>query len=636
MNEIEQLRTTVLATFTDVLDGVADDVSATRRDLALAVRDRLEQGRCCVVVCGEFRRGKSSLLNALVGRPGLFPVDVDVTTSVVVTLTAGEPEQATVHFSGTGPDGAVPDPLTTSLDRIADFVTEQGNPENRRQVERVEMVAAIDPPTPGTVLVDTPGVGSLNPAHSTATRGFLANADLVLFVGSAVEPLATVELEFLRLAVERCPLVVTAVTMIDRVPDPGPVVEEARRRIAGLTGLPQDEIVVLPLSSARRQDAQEEQDELLDRRSGFPALEALLRDGLAATVGVQQIQVALDALEELLDEAAAPVENELTLLRDGTRLGELDRELKQARAHALGLRARRSAWTRAVREEIETGSREARRRLEDDFYRIRVGFEASLESDDVLRDPPALVARVSGEMLDAAQQGNQELLNVVTQVAQKYAADFEVPLTTTATALVVPTELRTRTSRTEGQGFRRFRSTWSGGLAGGGLGATTGVVIGSFVPLIGPIIGGIVGGLIGKGWGWLSGSRSARQDAEERARRERVADLRSQVVLMIETGRRRATDALRDQMTDLIREVVRALEAQIEASHASVEESIRRLSADRERTAEERRHRLPEVEAAHQRLTATRRHLTGLRRAADRLEAGAPIRALAARQERGA
>ncbi len=86
------------------------------------------------------------------------------------------------------------------------------------------------------MVVDTPGVGSVNGEHTAATRAFLERADGLVFVCDAIEPPATYELDFLGEALEKCEVVVTAVTKTDRVRDAGPVVAATREKLAVRTG----------------------------------------------------------------------------------------------------------------------------------------------------------------------------------------------------------------------------------------------------------------------------------------------------------------------------------------------------------------------------------------------------------------
>jgi signal recognition particle receptor subunit beta len=167
-----------------------------------------------------------------------------------------------------------PDPESIPVQRAAEFVTEQGNPDNAKKVLRIDLGAPIPQLQSGLVLVDTPGLGSLNPAHTAATRAFLRQADAVLFVASAVEPLGDPELAILRLALRSAPVVITVLTKIDNVTSSAPVVAEARRRIAAVAGVDPADLVIVPVSSFRKREALEDDDATLLAESGFPQLEA--------------------------------------------------------------------------------------------------------------------------------------------------------------------------------------------------------------------------------------------------------------------------------------------------------------------------------------------------------------------------
>ena len=262
MTELEDLREDVLSVHVTLTTLLAPRLGETRRRLLAASRDRLAEGRYYVVACGEFKRGKSSLLNALVERPGLFPVDADLATCAVLSLEWGEADSAMVYFADAeeGDLGSGPEPVSIPMERVREFVTEQGNPDNAKNVSRVEMSAPIQELKSGLVLVDTPGTGGVNPAHSAATRAFLPHADAILFVASAVEPLGVAELDFLKLALAQCPIVVTALTMIDNVESTAQVVREARTRIAAVAGVDPADLVIVPVSSFRKRDGLDEHD----------------------------------------------------------------------------------------------------------------------------------------------------------------------------------------------------------------------------------------------------------------------------------------------------------------------------------------------------------------------------------------
>jgi GTP-binding protein EngB required for normal cell division len=181
----ESERTSILAALSQ-LDTLAADAD---RDTLHALRDRLQSARLRVLVAGEAKRGKSTLINALLGRD-VLPTGVTPLTAVATTVTAGRPEAIEVSFGG----GRVEDfPLVA----LADFGTERGNPAGRRNVASITV--RLDAPLlrRGVEIVDTPGTGSVH-AHNTATADLaLPSMDAAIFVLTADPPVSSSERELL-------------------------------------------------------------------------------------------------------------------------------------------------------------------------------------------------------------------------------------------------------------------------------------------------------------------------------------------------------------------------------------------------------------------------------------------------------
>lgn len=167
------------------LRAVAPADSAFRID---ELERRLSSSVLRVLVVGEAKRGKSTLLNALVGRD-VLPTGVVPVTAVATTLRADADERVVARFD----DGSV---RTRPLSALADLVTEHGNPANRLGVRDVEVrldAAILD----GAELVDTPGVGSVH-AHNTAeAEAALDDMDAAVFVLTADPPISASERDFL-------------------------------------------------------------------------------------------------------------------------------------------------------------------------------------------------------------------------------------------------------------------------------------------------------------------------------------------------------------------------------------------------------------------------------------------------------
>ena len=141
-----------------------------------------QKKKLMVVVAGEARRGKSSLLNALLNEAHpLFPVDINVCTNVVTIVQYGEQEKIEAYIQdATQPQGYRVEAITR--EQIPDYVSEQGNPSNYKNVQMLNASIPNGLLKQGVVFVDTPGVGSLNLDHAEPTYSFLPHAHLLLSV----------------------------------------------------------------------------------------------------------------------------------------------------------------------------------------------------------------------------------------------------------------------------------------------------------------------------------------------------------------------------------------------------------------------------------------------------------------------
>jgi small GTP-binding protein len=154
-----------------------------------ALRDRLDSARLRVLVVGEAKRGKSTLVNALLRR-NLLPTGVTPLTAVATTLTYGTDQHLDVVFH----DGRAERYPPTALD---DLVTERGNPENARGVASVTV--RVDAPilARGVEIVDTPGTGSVYTHNTSNTDSILPSMDAAIFVLTADPPVSASERDLL-------------------------------------------------------------------------------------------------------------------------------------------------------------------------------------------------------------------------------------------------------------------------------------------------------------------------------------------------------------------------------------------------------------------------------------------------------
>jgi len=153
------------------------------------LRLKLASHRFDLVVAGQFKRGKTSLVNALLGAD-LLPVAVVPLTSIVTAITHGARSSASVVLE-TGETKSI------ALTDLPDYITERGNPNNRKGVREAHVTFPSPWLKDGIRLVDTPGVGSIYQKNTDVANRFLPKADAVLFLLSVDQPIGQAEGEFL-------------------------------------------------------------------------------------------------------------------------------------------------------------------------------------------------------------------------------------------------------------------------------------------------------------------------------------------------------------------------------------------------------------------------------------------------------
>lgn len=159
-----------------------------------ALRDlfaRLAEDRFNLVVVGRFSRGKTSLMNAMLGTDRL-PTGVVPVTSVITTVNYGTEEKVVLYYQHTSLFLDIP------LWQLAEHITEQGNPGNCRRIRVAEVQMPAELLRRGFYFVDTPGLGSSIIENTCTTEAFLPEADAFILVTSYDSPLSEDELRVLR------------------------------------------------------------------------------------------------------------------------------------------------------------------------------------------------------------------------------------------------------------------------------------------------------------------------------------------------------------------------------------------------------------------------------------------------------
>jgi len=182
---------------------------------------RISEGRFYVACIGQFKRGKSMLINALVGAP-ILPVGFIPVTAVPTVIRFGARASARVRAQ----DGSWRE---IAVAELGDYVSEEHNPENAKEIAGVEVFVPSPLLATGMCLVDTPGLGSVFTGNTSATESFVPHIDAALVVIGADPPLAGEELTLVEAVGRNVEDLILVINKADRTTD------EERAAAAGFT-----------------------------------------------------------------------------------------------------------------------------------------------------------------------------------------------------------------------------------------------------------------------------------------------------------------------------------------------------------------------------------------------------------------
>ncbi len=160
-----------------------------------------------VAILGQFKAGKSSFINSLIGQD-ILPVGVIPVTTVITRLQHGERERAIISFY----DGTSREIPVGSLDA---YTSEAENPSNQKNVETVDIELPALADYAGLRLVDTPGLGSVFKAHMAVSANWLPEVGAAVLAVSADRPLSENDLQLVRELTQYTPRIILLLTKAD-------------------------------------------------------------------------------------------------------------------------------------------------------------------------------------------------------------------------------------------------------------------------------------------------------------------------------------------------------------------------------------------------------------------------------------
>lgn len=261
--------------------------------------DEIVQSPTTILVCGEFKRGKSTFVNALIGRK-VCPTDTDICTSTVTCIKYGEKVKATRLYG----DFSNLKTQEIDFDDIERYTV--GSDEEIDNTVCIELELPLPELQKGLTIIDTPGVGGLDPRHAALTNFFLPRADITLFMTDVNEPLTTTELDYFKekvLKYARYSAVIVNKADLKEEKQVEEIKQDTLNKIVSYTQLEAQNLHILSVSSA---DCIREETNM----GNFPALRQLIEQ-LVKKNKMESLADLRDTFSEQLEFSITPLQVQL-------------------------------------------------------------------------------------------------------------------------------------------------------------------------------------------------------------------------------------------------------------------------------------------------------------------------------------
>lgn len=563
-----------------------------------------------VVVVGETKRGKSSLVNALLAEPGRSPVDTDVATATYLLFSHAPRWSAHACYPGRL------EPVEFDPAELAHWVSAQHELPAGQLPPRYVRVDGPNPLLSRLTLVDTPGVGGLNSMHGELAKEAAAQATALLFVVDASAPLSAGELAFLAELGERVETVVFALVKTDAFRGWRQVLEANRQllaehapRFARAPCYPCSPRLFEMAAGATNPDAAS----MLRERSGIAAVQAAVQDLVVDRSAMLAEANTLRALDTALASTAARLAAESRALAAGadeaTTLRARRDELTAARKSAA------RGWQVRLRGEIQRARVETGHEVGRQMRDMQSWFRQAIDAADrgklaeLPQEVDAALQLVSGRLAAGLSQRLDRL--AASTLAELFSADeLDVIRAGFARGAQAPVVLRPpeRRAPTAEDKLLVFMGV-SGGFAAARVAALPLGILGVAVlnPFVLPVT--LVVGL-GAGW-WMA--RTRRHTAEKQHVRQWLAEAITEArATMDQLVSEQLIDAELRLFLALDEVLARRIES-IDAQLRDVDQSMKLASGERANRTRAVVERLAEVRAGRQRVEILLGNIRALR-----------------------
>ena len=618
MKNYQQQRRQIIELFQQVQALVTQ---SDRKDIAKTLQEsaeRFTEGKLIVVVAGEFKQGKSSLINALINEKDLFPVDIDITTNLVSTITYSREEKVSVVLEGRNEQKVI------TRAEIADYVTEQKNEGNQKKAQLLQ----IESPNPqlkeGLVLFDTPGVGGLSIEHTAISHAIVTNADVILFVSDSQKPYEIEELEFIKKIHRDCQNFLFIITKKDSG-DYKSIIASNREKLVKTIGWSEEQIKLIPVSSKKKLSYLKTKDQEDLDVSNFVAFENELWHILEQQRGSILSLRALTDLKQALAQIKTPIEAEWNAFQQSpNELAEIEQEFKETKRRLQDLAKNQGRWQNKLNDGLQDIREDISHSYQQGINRICEQAEIALDDLQKLADPESIVNDIQKEIILLSIDLSNKIGELAGILQKQIRHNTQLDISISQDSSITNLEQQISSSSIEQieqnalweKSFNIAQNTFYRSSVGTSLGATVGGVLGG---ILGSLLGGAgavpgwhigagIGGFLGLLGGGATGIKQGLSSEKEKAKRQVSAVIKK----FINQTKQHYLNHLNSIIKQIQRNFRDELITQIQQEKETCDRTLRSLKEAEKLTKEQTARKIAELEPLLNRIKYLEQEITKL------------------------
>ncbi|TBL81661.1 hypothetical protein EYB31_01280 [Paenibacillus thalictri] len=524
-------------------------------DRIKASLERLDRETMNLLVVGEFSRGKSTFINALLGAP-ILPSKVNPTTATINIIVPGTERKLVIEYhDGTQVEHPLP---AEQVNKFLDGIVTVSN-ENANKIKQIRIFVPGPMQAWNCVIVDTPGVNDLDDLREEVTYNYLRNADACIILLDSQQPLSESERRFITEKVllndiNRLIFVMNRIDEVDSQPD-GPNVARLQGYVKRLLSekVPSIQEPVIYAVSAKETLRSKYKQESSVWRSSFERFEGELHQVLSQFAGKERLEEHVDRAIGIAYNGLQTIAERISLLSSSEE--ELEAQRKRLEAEGRHLHVQLQALSVTMEQESLELSRRIQNQVERGFSDLRDTLIRQTERSTHESD----VQLLKSELSTGIRQALDNVLAMITEHKQSLSNKLQKQFSAffsseDVMALTVRNASQAERYETNAS-FSRFdvsrrsyqmeeesSTFWKAAAAGGALTYVA-------AALMGPI--GIVAGIIGSFFLGGKIDEVQQQKQLEQALTEMKRSIRTQIDAIIQESKQNALQMAKQEMSPM-------------------------------------------------------------------------------------